>query len=299
MKAFQPYGLLGYKQFRYLKLFALLVSLAIMSYLVLPVESGHYGGTWLGYVLGILSALIVLLLLWYGVTKRRTPRVRTRRMSRKKDRQSTSIKPIATLQGWLSSHVYLGASLIVLATLHSGFHFGLNVHTLSYVLMLIVIASGFYGTYVYLHVPQLITRNAGEESPDDLRLKIIELDERARLHALGLPDEINEIVYQARTSTHMGGSLWQQLRGYQRDCPTQSAVSRLLKLGPKYIMNEQPKLMRELYSVLLRKEKLVLRARQEIMLRARMQVWLYLHAPMAVALLAALTAHVVAILFFW
>ena len=76
-----------------------------------------------------------------------------------------------TLQGWLSSHVYLGGSLVVLATLHTGFQFGFNVHTLSYFLMMLVILSGVYGTYVYLYLPRLITENLGEDTLDSLLLK--------------------------------------------------------------------------------------------------------------------------------
>ena len=50
-----------------------------------------------------------------------------------------------SLKAWTSAHVYLGLSLIVIATLHTGFQFGWNVHTLAYALMMLVIVSGIYG----------------------------------------------------------------------------------------------------------------------------------------------------------
>ena len=319
-------SLLKYKNYRYFKAMGLLAGIAIAAYVsVKPAGGEPYGGTWLGYALGIISALITCLLMWYGISKRRAQRAPERRQyqkcvrrkqedagattdfparKRKKvDRRKLHAKESRrygwTLQGWLSAHVYLGASLIVLATLHAGFQFGWNVHTLTYVLMLLVIASGFYGMFAYLNYPRLITQNMGEDTLNGLLLKIAELDELTRIRALGLPDEVNALALKARQETRIGGNLFQQLSGNQRNCPTGLAVQQIHLLSKTLIMDDQPKLMRDLYSVLLQKQKLVMRARNEIMLQARMQFWLYLHAPLSVALLAALFAHIVAIFFYW
>jgi hypothetical protein len=203
------------------------------------------------------------------------------------------------LLGWLSAHAYLGMALLVLATLHTGLQFGWNVHTLSYVLMLLVIASGFYGAHAYLNYPGQITQNMMGDTLDGLMLKIAELDELARVGALDLPDEINAIVLKARQETRLGGHFFQQLSGGQRDCPAVFALREVQRLGRKYTSGDQPELMRNLHSVLLQKEKLVSRARREIMLKARLEGWLYLHVPLSIALLAALAAHVVSVFFYW
>ncbi len=317
MNMMQGATLLKYKNYRYLKATSLLMLLAITAYaLIRPAGGESYGGTWLGYLLGIISTLIMFFLMWYGITKRRITgsperrKLRTRvarstemadqaRLERRKTRKKTRVLSGAMLQEWLSAHVYLGASLIVLVSLHTGFHFGLNVHTLAYVLMLLVISSGFYGLNVYLNYPRLITLNMTEDTLDNLLLKIAELDELAGTRALGLPDEVNTLIMKARRETRIGGTLFQQLSGDQKDCPTRIAVQQMLHLGAKYNQDDQPKIMRDLYSALLRKEKLVLRARTEIMLKARLECWLYLHAPLGIALLAALAAHIVSIFFYW
>ena len=324
MDKMQGTTMLEYKNYRHFKATSLLVVMAVAAYVLIEPAGGEsYGGTWLGYVLGIISTLIILWQMWYGITKRCTPGSLNRRLYPKSDRRKLgdggdqaglTMRQKAlrrhhpaenswlyggTLQGWLSAHIYMGASLIVLVTLHAGFRFGWNVHTLPYVLLLMVIASGFYGTYAYLNYPRLITLNMGEDTLDGLLLKIAELDEMARIRALGLPDEVNALVLKAREKTRLGGNLFQQLSGEQRDCPTRFAVQQLHQLSEKYNKDDQPKSMRDLYAVLLRKEKLVLRTRNEIMLKARLDCWLYLHAPLAVGLLAALIAHIVAIFFYW
>ena len=294
MNKMQGSTLLGYKNYRYFKATSLLIAMAIVAYLLIKPAGGEsYGGTWLGYALGIISTLIMLLLMWYGVAKRRisgTP---------ERHQRHTGGFASATLQEWLSAHIYLGAALLVLVTLHTGFHLGMNVHTLAYILMLLVIASGLYGLEVYLTYPRLITLNMGEDTLDDLLLKIAELDELASSRALGLADEVNSLILKSRHETRIGGTLLQQLSGEQRDCPTRLAAEQLLKLCAQHNQDDQPKIMRDLYSALLRKEKLVLRARTEIMLKARMECWLYLHAPLGIALLAALSAHIVSIFFYW
>lgn len=324
MDMMQHTTLLKYNKYRYFKVSSLLVTIAVAAYALIEPDGGYaFGGTWLGYVLGVISTLILFLLMWYGVVKRRTPKVPDRRHSyetaghnhhdngapsdssvqRKAERRKRDARESwrygGTLQGWVSAHVYLGISLLVLASLHTGFQFGWNVHTLSYALMLLVIASGFYGMYAYLNYPRQITQNMAEDTLDDLLLKIAELDELARVRALGLPDEVNAIVLKARQETRLGGNFIQQLSGCQRNCPTTLAVQQVQKLGKKYINEEQPKLMRDLYSALLHKEKLVSRARNEIVLKARLEGWLYLHVPLSIALLAALVAHVVAVFFYW
>lgn len=316
--------LIKYRNYRYLKATGLLVAIAIVAYASASPAGGEpYGGTWLGYALGIISTLIMLLLMWYGICKRRISCVYDRRKnstSNWREQEDTeaqansSVEPNkerrrrhaeeswsygGTLQGWLSAHIYLGASLVILASLHAGFQFGWNVHTLSYVLMLLIIASGFYGVFAYLTYPRLITKNMGKDTLGGLLLKIAELDELARVNALDLPDEVNALVLKARLETRLGGSFFQQLSGSQRDCPTDLAVRQIPELGGKFTQNDQPKLLRNLYSVLLQKQKLVSQVRNEIALNARMQFWLYLHAPLSIALLAALIAHIVAVFFYW
>ncbi|MDZ4201085.1 MAG: hypothetical protein U1C96_02955 [Gallionella sp.] len=324
MNMLQRPGLIRHKNWRYPKLSGMVIAAAIIMYwLHSPAEGEPYGGTWLGYVLGIASMLLIFLLMWYGITKRNVPKSRDRRHYDKVDRRKFENtedvrkykrsegerrrhQPVNTwrfggdMKGWLAAHINLGGALLVLVTLHSGFQFGWNIHTLSYVLTLLVIASGFYGVYVYVNYPRLITENMGEDSLETLLSKIAELNEMTRIRALDLPDDVNELILAARTQTRLGGGVWQQLAGEaKRDCPTRHAIAKVLELGAKYTKDNQPKLMRDLYALLLRKEKIVSRVRNEVMLKARLRFWLYIHAPLSIALFTALFAHVVSIYYYW
>ena len=281
----QP-SILEYRGGRYLRVALVLCALAIGVYAWHEPPSVYlkpYGGTWLGYALGTLSALLVLWLMLLGVRKRRY-------------RSS-----MGTVQGWTSAHVYLGLSLLLLATLHSGFEFGWNIHTLAYVLMVLVIASGAVGVYAYLRYPALMTKNLGENTLEGTLLTIGDLDRKCRRLALDLPDEVNVIVTRATRSgtreARLGGSLVRQLAGDAVRCPTRDACAELLRIGSDY-SGQRSIISGQLLSAMTRKSMLIDRVRRDLRYRALMHVWLYAHVPLSFGLLAALIAHVVSVFYF-
>ena len=271
--------ILEYRDYRYLKLALFVVVAVILSYGWYKYPLGHYGGTPLGYTLGTIAALLIVWLMWLGVQKRR-------------------YRTTGDIKGWLSAHVYLGASLIVIATLHSGFQVGINVHTLAYVLMMIVIASGFYGVYTYLRFPSLMTENLAEDTLESLTLKIADIDREGRRLALGMSDEVNRTVLLSIQETRIGGGVVAQLRGAVSNCPTTAAVV-LLKARSATVKGDAARKHQDLYGLLLRKERLVDRARRDIRYKAVMDIWLFFHVPLSFALLAALVAHIVSVFFYW
>jgi hypothetical protein len=273
-------SILAYERYRYLKLSAAVTLAVVAIYAWDRPPNGPYGGTWLGYTLGTIGALMIAWLAWFGVRKRQFG--------------STA----GTLQGWLSAHVYLGTTLIVIATLHAAFKVGWNVHTLAYVLMLAVIFSGFYGVYAYLRYPRLMTDNLGEDTLDLLLIKIADLDKQARQIALSLPDSITKLVVASAQGTSIGGSWWRQLSGDCPGCPTDAAVAGVQELGRK-LVGEQAKTNHQLYTLMLKKQGLVARARRDVALKARLDLWLFIHVPLTVALLVALSVHIISVFFYW
>jgi len=275
----QRSNIFDYKNYLYFKIAVVVILVAFAAYLIFEPAVGHYGGSFLGYGLGTVSTLMVLWMAWYGVRKRR-------------------YRSGGSTQGWLSAHIYLGTAMTALVTLHSGFHYGINIHTLAYGLLLIVVISGFFGNYTYMIYPRQMSENMGEDSLDSLLLRIAEADKLARQIALVMPDAINNTVSRACRETSIGLGLIDQLRGYQPNCPSAQAVEDLTELGNE-LSPDQRKLYRELYTIMVRRLSLVKRARQDLMYRARLGIWLYLHVPFTIALLVAMTAHIIAVFVYW
>jgi hypothetical protein len=273
-------SILAYSKYRWAKIAAAVVAASIAAYVLVRPPGGPYGGTLVGYALGTVGALMIVWLSWFG--------------ARKRQYRSTA----GTLLGWLSAHVYLGVTLLVVATLHAAFEVGWNVHTLAYALMVAVILSGFYGVYAYWRNPRAITDVLGDDTQESLLLKIADLDRQMRALALALPDAVNRLVLAAAQGTRVGGTWRQQLAGRDAGCPTTAAVAGLQTIG-KTLRGNDARINQQLYALMVRKQELVGRARRAVAFKARLDVWLYVHVPLTIALLAALAAHVVSVFFYW
>ena len=183
---------------------SLILSLgAIVAYILCPSLQPANGGTGLGYVLGTVAALLILWLLMFGARKR------------------AYISRMGSVQGWLSAHVYLGVSLLLLTTLHAGFQLGWNIHSLCYWLVWIVVGSGMIGTYGYYQYPRRIlalNQGSGDEGihpelaeVDRQLLKLANtLEENSELDASHSKD-LKRLITSAIGRTQISGSLWQQL----------------------------------------------------------------------------------------
>ena len=283
----QHRSFLEYKRYRYLKVAAGLCILAAGAYgwhrnyqFDTPGGLG-YGGSWMGYVLGSVAALLIVWLLWLGIRKRRY-------------RSS-----MTTVQGWLSAHVYLGVAALVVATLHTGLELGFNLHSLTYVLLALVVVSGLYGVLVFSRIPARMTAEMGDDSIQTLLSQIQEIDQQARKMALRLPDEFNTLVLDAAEKTQLRGTVFDHIfKTTSRRCPTTRAVSRMQLLN-RNLKDEQGRLGRELFTLMLNRRTAVERIRGEYRSLARLRLWLMLHVPISLALLCALAGHIVSVFIYW
>jgi len=296
---------LRYRRARWFKLALLLVVLCIVLYAWHQPLLTPNGGTWLGYTLGTIGALLIVWLTWFGVRKRRYRRA-------------------SAVQGWLSAHVYLGLSLIVVATLHTGFQFGWNVHTLAYGLMMAVIASGTYGIIAYVRYPEEITRLRSGETRETWLAQIVDLNEQAIKLADPLGAEVHRVVTRSNERALRGigllAPLWKRKTAgineiTQLLAPTlrtepdpnrtldRPANATTLFMASRIIRAQgdasNAEKARQLLETLTRRNAVVERLNEDLRLHAYMKAWLHLHIPLTLALLAALVAHIVSVFIYW
>lgn len=271
---------LVYGHFRFLKIALAAIAAAVLLYVADKPYGARFGGTWAGWTLGIAGALLIVWLTWFGYRKR------------------SYQKPEANLAAWLSAHVYFGLALLVIATLHTGFDFGWNIHTLAYVLMCLVIASGAFGVFCYVRYPRRMTENRRGLTLRQMLGRIASLDEELHKAALGVADETAAVIRRAVETTTVGGSSFRQLSGRCPDCATAAALAYFSRSEIAGSV-AQATAVREIRMLLEEKALLLARARRDVSFKAMMEVWLYIHVPLTFALLAALLAHIVAVLFLW
>lgn len=292
--------MLAFRNFRYAWWALGLGLVAWVLYLFPNYDQPANGGTWQGYTLGTVSALLIVWLLWLGVRKRQYA------------------DAVGTVQGWVSAHVYLGTVLLWVATLHTAFQFGWNLHTLAYGLMAVVIVSGMLGVWLYLFVPARMTRNRDNRSREELLQAVIELDRQSLRLAQDVHPDVGAFVQSALNRTVLGGNLFQQLSGRdrssvevrgskdnttaQRVVPNRNQARVIRVLAERLARSPGGKeavLLQELLWLFARRKALLQQVRADVRMQGWLQLWLLVHVPLSLALLIALALHIFSVFYYW
>jgi hypothetical protein len=268
---------LSHAGFLWLKVASIVALLCVTSYWLVDVTPRHNGGSWYGYTLGTLGVLLILWLTLLGLRKR------------------AMTSGSWSLKAWTSAHVYLGLSLTVIGTLHTGFQLGWNVHTLAYVLMMLVIGSGIWGVVVYTTLPAALSNNRDERTQAQMLDDIRSLDRQLHDAAQTLDPGDAAAVQSSLESDPFAGSI---LNGRYSRCATARARTSIrIHTGPAPDLGNDPR--EKIDALLGRKQAALSRLRRHLKLKALMEVWLYVHVPLTFALIAALTAHIISVFFYW
>ncbi|MBR2175231.1 hypothetical protein [Sphingopyxis sp.] len=269
-------GFLRYAGFRWAKISGALCLLIIVSYALVDVTPRHNGGSWYGYTLGAIGAGLILWLTALGYRKRKMT------------------SDYWSLKAWTSAHVYLGLSLVVVGTWHTGFQLGWNVHTLAWALMMLVILSGLYGVIVYATLPAALSNNRDEMTQMQMLEAIRAFDRQLHSAAQPLTPEDTAPVLAALDEDPFAGGIGARLSGRYPNCATAAAL-RTLSLSNGSDREAREKVV----GLLKQKEAALTRLRRHLKIRALLEIWLYVHVPLTFALIAALSAHIISVFFYW
>lgn len=291
------------RNFRYAKQALLLSVTALLVYIWHEPGYVPNGGTWLGYTLGTVSFLLMLRLLWFGMQKRRYRR---------------GGKPLRHI---LSAHVYLGIALAVFATLHTGFQFGFNLHTLAYTLLMLVLVSGFFGVYAYQRFPRIITDNRDNQSRDTLLRQAEQIDRECLQLAEEIGSGATAAISRLIDSTRIGGGVKELLSSRLKRAAVPKEINELfdkikaseqrervndmlgtINIGRALLAEGRQgksEQLHKLIDMLAQRKRLLDRIERDIHFKARLDIWLYLHVPLAFASVAMVIAHVIVVFLYW
>ena len=275
---------LAHAEYRWMKITLGLTALFVAIYALADIQPYPSGDSWYGYTLGTIGAVLILWLTMLGIRKRRmTP-------------GSWSLK------GWTSAHVYLGLLLVVVGTLHTGFQLGYNVHTLAWVLMMLVVVSGLYGIAAYATLPERLSSNRGEMTREQMVESLAAIDRQLEAAAQPLGREDTDMVIAALEHDPFSAGVWARFRGYQRRDATSDALEFITttRAWATEAGNETDNTSQQRVRALLgRRHSQIAQIRRHMRIKALLEIWLYVHVPLTFALIAALTAHVVSVFYYW
>lgn len=214
----------------------------------------------------------------------------------------------------MSAHVYLGIALVIIVLLHTGFQFGINVHTLALALMVLVVASGLYGVFIYVRYPERLSQNRDGANRSELYDQLGDIDRRSRRIAETLPPEFQELVSSGISRTLLGGSVWARLRGKDQsqvvlqrgngsevvaNAGQEAALDWLAERQSRSSDPEVAASIGELSALIRNKRRLLKKLTEDMRLQATIEVWLYAHVPLTAGLLMALFVHIVTVFMYW
>lgn len=273
-------GFLRHRNFLWLKVALTVSLLALLGYALIDVQPRPNGGSAYGYALGTIGTLLILWLTMLGVRKRAMTRGRW------------------SLKAWTSAHVWLGLSLVVIATLHAGFQFGWNVHTLAYALMILVILSGLYGIVAYARLPEQLGASRAEMTRPQMIDAVLKLDRQLQIAAQPLGHEDTRLVRLSLDDKPFSGGLYRRLSGRYPRCRTARALAGMRR-RLAVAAGDEAAALESVVGLLERKASALDRIRRHLRIKALLEVWLYVHVPFTFALIAALAAHIVSVFFYW
>lgn len=262
----------SYQKYRWLFVNLFVLFVLILIYLFHSPVSDPNGGTVYGYSLGVLATSAILYLMWYGIRRR------------------SYYSRHTTLKGWLSAHVWIGISLLVIVPLHSGFRIGMNVHGLSYMIMAAVILSGIWGAVNYKILAPQIGSNRGSGSLKALIEQLHIYSQNISELCKQKSDQLLELRNQIEVSLPKS-VFFIIFRALPKEISDKQIAESISKIS-----TDEKEIGLNLIQLCEKKRSLAVLIQKDIRIASKLKLWLLLHLPLSFALLVVVFIHIFTVL---
>lgn len=236
-----------------------------------------YGGSVEGLLYGVAGTGLIAVLMYLGIRRR------------------SYASSTGTLQGWVSAHVYLGLLTLLVIPMHAGFRFGWDVHTLAFVLLVVVVLSGVVGLFLYRTIPGRLTSYEAGQQADKIDPEMARLLSDMRALVKDKSDVLVQIYKdEVATSQNRAPKGWSLLlQGQGSDLLAVRSADLAKKVSA--IPPEDQATFQILSQLLLKKTQLEVNLLRQMQLRNALQAWLYVHVPVSIAMVFAVGVHLIAV----
>ncbi len=204
------------------------------------------------------------------------------------------------LRHWLSAHIFMGIVGPTMVLMHTAWKFE-GLAGLTMLLTVVVVASGFFGRYIYTSVPRTMSGVAVEHQ--QLSTQIDQLNRELQTWLAAQPAQVREIVQRQalrrqQAAAAVGGSGSGAVMMVLSRVWDDWTYRRELRRTFKQIQAVERSKAREIDRLLQRRHTLERQAASLASARRLMGQWRAAHVPLGTALFTAVTLHVIAALVF-
>jgi hypothetical protein len=143
---------------------------------------------------------------------------------------------------------------------------------------------------VYATLPASLSANRKEMTRAQMLDALTAIDRQLESAAQPLGRAEADLVIAALAQDVFHGGAWGRLTGNYPRCATARALNG---------MGGHSDEVARVAALLERRREQLAQIRGALRIRALLEVWLFVHIPLTIALIAALTAHVISVFYYW
>jgi len=251
------------------------VSLLLVAlYVLYAVYSIPRGGGFIGYTLGIIGTVLLVVLMLLPIRKRQYQR------------------PVGSLDVWMRSHVCLGILTGIIVGMHAGFQMIGTISIALSIVFILALLSGFLGTVLYEVLPYSIARMGNNTfRQESLQQNLSEMSEQLEEIQEDASVPFQTVVVQSLAARCYPRSInpihlatwWVRRRKARKGIPDTSqldAIEQTSYLAPDVLITRYEQLDRQMFY-------------QRVIGH-----WLWSHIPLSAALVTLLLVHIVTELYY-